>query len=325
MSSPLLSVCLITYNHAAFIKQAIESILMQKTSFEFEIIIADDCSTDGTTEIVKKYAAENPGKIIPLIQEKNIGAAENYVALLQAAKSKYIAYLEGDDYWLNDTKLEQQVMFLENNESYSLCFHQVYDLDNGKKKEIPTGEIPDTTDIKYLLSHSGYIVTLSIVYRNGPHIVDMIRKLIDCPFGDFITYVAAGQKGLLKFIPKYMGVHRKHASGTWSSLKFKEVFKKSLIGYRMLFNQLPAEQGNMLKVRYLLMLETYFLRDEAEFEEEEFKKLLIPEMQVEPYVIAYLKQNCEERKKLHHYISKVPFHILLKSMQYKLLNRLKGK
>ncbi|MFZ1785886.1 MAG: glycosyltransferase [Ferruginibacter sp.] len=322
MNKPLLSVCLITYNHVKYIKQAIEGVLMQKTSFDFEFIIADDCSTDGTTEIVKKYAASNPRLIRTILQESNVGAAINYVNLLEAATGKYIAYFEGDDYWIDNTKIEKQVKFLEANPDYSLCFHNVYILENGKRKKSLQFEIPDTSDINYLLSHPGYITSLSIVYRNSLNIIPMIKELINCPFGDFITYVAVAQTGLIKYFSERMGVYRRHSTGTWSTLGMKKIFENTLVAYRMLYRQLPPIQGEMLKMRYLHTIENYFLQNEFVYDDEEFNKLLIEEMKIEPYVLNFLKQNCEERKKVFHYTSRVPFSILLKSLQEKLYSKI---
>lgn len=322
MNRPLLSVCLITYNHVNYIQQAIEGVLMQKVSFDYELIIADDCSSDGTTEIVKKYAAAHPGLIRAIFQKKNVGAAENYVTLLQAAAAKYVAYLEGDDYWTEVTKLEKQVRFLETSSSYSLCFHDVYSLINGRRKKIKIPEIKDTSDINYLLSHRGYINSLSIVYRNSQHIVDMVKKLINCPFGDFITYVAIAQKGLIKHLPEYMGVYRIHSLGTWSTLGLKKIFENTLIAYKMLFAHLPPEQKDMLKIKYLIALEDYFSQDEFIYTDTELDKLLIAEMNIEPYVLHYLKSASEERKKALYYSNRVSYKILLKSLQYKMVNKL---
>ncbi len=321
MEEPLLSVCLITYNHAKYFKQAIESILMQKTSFNYEIIIADDCSTDGTTEMVRYYAAAYPGKIRPLIHEKNVGPAQNYLQLLKAAKGKYIAYLEADDYWIGNTKLQQQVSFLESHPDYALCFHSVYNLVNGKQKSTPAYNTPDTSDINYLLSHTGYINTLSIVYRNSSHITGLLEKLIDSPYGDFMTYVAAAQTGLIKFIPQKMAVYRVHTAGIWSSLGVKKAFEKTIAGYRMLYAHLPEAQQVMLKIRYLVKLEEYFMQDFFAYTEEEFIAMQIKEMNIEPYMIEYLKLDCEQRRQKYHYISRVPLPLLLASVKQKLINR----
>src|SRR5438445_350989 len=105
--TPLVSACLITYNHARFIRQAIESILMQKVNFPWEFIIADDCSTDGTREIILEYQRRHPSLIRLLLRSSNIGAWRNGQALLSAVEGKYVALLEGDDYWSDEYKLQR--------------------------------------------------------------------------------------------------------------------------------------------------------------------------------------------------------------------------
>src|ERR1700741_4673788 len=125
MNEPLVSVCLITYNHAPYLRQAIESVLAQKTSFSTEFIIADDFSTDGARDIIKEYVSKDPGRIHAILRDRNIGAGPNFIEMLQAAKGKYIAYLEGDDYWTDPNKLQKQIDFLEQHPDFALCFHQV--------------------------------------------------------------------------------------------------------------------------------------------------------------------------------------------------------
>ena len=120
MNNPVLSVCLITYNQALYIRQAVESILLQHSTFEWELIIADDCSRDGTADIVREYSVKYPDRIRLILQDRNVGAARNWSDLMRSAQGKYIAYLEGDDYWTDPGKLEKEVAFLENNADYSL-------------------------------------------------------------------------------------------------------------------------------------------------------------------------------------------------------------
>lgn len=120
MNNPLLSVCLITYNHANYIRDAIEGVLMQKVKFPWELIIADDYSTDGTREIVQEYKKSHNDFIKIILQEKNVGGAQNWIDLITTPKSKYIAYFEGDDYWTDPYKLQKQVDYLENNPDYGL-------------------------------------------------------------------------------------------------------------------------------------------------------------------------------------------------------------
>lgn len=126
-NKPLVSICCITYNHAPFIRKAIEGFLMQKTNFPIEILIHDDCSTDGTTEIVREYAEMYPDVIKPLYETENqypkVGTAGIDMFNYGRAQGKYIAYCEGDDYWTDPLKLQKQVDWMEANPEYSVCFH----------------------------------------------------------------------------------------------------------------------------------------------------------------------------------------------------------
>lgn len=122
MKTPLLSVCIITYNHEKYIRDAIESVLMQKVNFEFDIIIADDNSSDNTRKIILEYKEKYPNRFHLIFQKKNVGAARNWLDLIYFPKSKYIGYLEGDDYWTDQYKLQKQVDFLELNNDYNIIW-----------------------------------------------------------------------------------------------------------------------------------------------------------------------------------------------------------
>ncbi len=109
--TPLVSICLLTYNHQRWIHEAIDSILRQETDFPCELIIAEDCSTDRTREIVLSYAEKYPIRLI--LQEKNKGAMRNLKDLMDAPAGKYVAYIEGDDSWIDPLKLKKQSCLLE--------------------------------------------------------------------------------------------------------------------------------------------------------------------------------------------------------------------
>ncbi|SRR6266446_922637 len=119
------SVCLITYNHGRFITQALASALAQKTNFEFEIVIGEDCSADHTRQILVEYQHRYPNKIRLVLPENNLGANRNCARILQAYRGEYIALLEGDDYWTAPTKLQEQVDFLDSHEECAICSHAV--------------------------------------------------------------------------------------------------------------------------------------------------------------------------------------------------------
>ncbi|MCK9208657.1 MAG: glycosyltransferase, partial [Salinivirgaceae bacterium] len=122
MVAPKVSVLVVTYNQAPFIEQALNSILEQKTSFEFEVVIGDDCSTDGTKEKITQFQKRYPEKIKPLFNEKNIGFLQNWKKSYQRCRGEYLAILEGDDFWTDPLKLQKQVDFLDKNPDYGLVY-----------------------------------------------------------------------------------------------------------------------------------------------------------------------------------------------------------
>ena len=120
MSNPLVSVRMITYNHAPYIRRMIESALSQKTDFPFEVVIGEDCSTDGTREIVFDYAEKYPEIIRLVTSDQNVGMHENSRRAFEACRGQYVAYCDGDDYWLRDDKLKKQADYLEGNPNCGL-------------------------------------------------------------------------------------------------------------------------------------------------------------------------------------------------------------
>ena len=218
--SPLVTVCLITYNHAAFIEQSIQSILNQKTDFYFNVIIADDCSKDGTAEIVKQYANQYPEIITTILQNPNVGAGRNYGQLIAAANGKYIAYLEGDDYWTDNNKLQEQINILEANPNYVSCFTNVLETFsediNDEKNYLQNGCFPKTVIGYNEMIYKNYIQTCSIVFRNNL-VTPFPDWFIQLKVGDWPLHILLSQFGDSFYIHKVMAVHRNHSMGLWSS------------------------------------------------------------------------------------------------------------
>jgi glycosyltransferase involved in cell wall biosynthesis len=219
MSHPLLSVCLITYNHVNYIRQAIDGVLAQKVNFSWELIIADDFSTDGTREIVLEYKNKYSDFIKLILQKKNVGPAQNWMDLITRPQSKYVAYFEGDDYWTDPHKLQKQVDFLEKNPDFAICFHNmqiIYDdephlncTSNINQREITT--IED-------LAWGNYIYTASCIFRK--YFNELPPWHSDCPVGDYPLHLLNAQYGKIKFINEVMGVYRIHAGGIWENKSF---------------------------------------------------------------------------------------------------------
>lgn len=222
---PLLSISCVTYNHAKYIRQALDSFLMQKTNFLFEIIIHDDASTDGTREIIEEYQSRYPELIFPMFQEENqyskgirgIGFRYNY----PRCRGKYIALCEGDDYWTDPSKLQKQVDFLENNIDYAITYHDVKVIDD-EGKTIMESQLPDIykrdSDKQELITGDFWIKTLTICYRNviSKEIPIEYSKVIN---GDTFFVSLIGNYGKGKWMGDVIeqGIYRMHQGGIWSA------------------------------------------------------------------------------------------------------------
>jgi len=163
--NPLVSILMITFNQEKFIAQAIESVLMQRVNFKYEIVIGEDCSTDRTRDIVLEYQEKYSDRIKLLLQGKNAGMHKNFVDTYYACMGKYIALLEGDDYWTDPYKLQKQVDFLEKNPDFAICFHnmQIIYEDEPHLNRISNIKQKEITNIK-TLARGNYVYTASCIF-----------------------------------------------------------------------------------------------------------------------------------------------------------------
>lgn len=180
---PLLSIVTITYNHELYIRKCIEGVLMQQVNFPIEFIIAEDCSTDGTLAVCKGYAEKYPDLIKLITSENNVGAIVNERRAMKAAKGKYIAFCEGDDYWTDPLKLQKQVDFLEENLEYSVTFHRCkhYNVVDGTTKEDQCGFLfqnnEEGVDVTVEMFFDKWITQpLTMVYRTSMFDLDDMIK-----------------------------------------------------------------------------------------------------------------------------------------------------
>lgn len=220
------SICMITYNHEKYLKQAIDSVLMQKTTFDFELVIANDNSPDQTHSIIEEYIQSNPNrsKIKYLHNKVNMGMMPNFANALANCSGKYIAMCEGDDYWTDELKLQKQVDFLEQNKEYAICFHKVNVETNGLiEEDTITLEVPEKTTI-YDLAKGNYIHTCSAVFRNN-----LFEKFPDyfykSPIGDYFIHMLNSRYGDIYCMNDKMAVYRVHDTSYWSSKKQEDRIK----------------------------------------------------------------------------------------------------
>lgn len=219
-SAPMVSVCVQTYQHENYIKECLDGILMQKTTFPFEILLGEDDSSDGTREICRDYAAKYPNKIRLFLHHRdnniNINGKPtgrfNLLYNIYSARGKYIALCEGDDYWTDPLKLERQVEFLENKEDCSFCFHKAYKfIENQEqlKAEFPTGITANVLTASEYLEISS-TATCSLLFKNIP--LKALTALIHS-HGDFLIYCSLLEDGEAGFIDEIMSVYRIHERG----------------------------------------------------------------------------------------------------------------
>ena len=219
INKPVVSIVSATYNHEKYIAEAIDSFLMQETDFPFELLIGEDCSTDGTKAIVKNYAEKYPNIIKPIFWEQNVGAAKNWLTLLGVAKGDYIANCEGDDYWTDKNKLQIQIDEMQKYPDVSLSFHLASTIDNLNN------------ELKPKLQKSNKIYSLKEIITGDFHLVQtntiVIKKekidslnfdlLSESPVGDVWIRVNASMPNGALFMNKIMSTYRIQGQGSWSS------------------------------------------------------------------------------------------------------------
>jgi glycosyltransferase involved in cell wall biosynthesis len=175
---PKVSVLMIAYNVEPYIAQALDSALMQDVDFDYEIVVGEDCSTDGTRAIVQDYARRHPDRIRLLTRERNLGMNRNFVETLRAVRGEFVALLDGDDYWTSPTKLRRQVDFLESNPGFSICFHNAEVIyEDGSLAPHPfhmpnpdrliSHHVPKPVSTLADLAGGNFMQTCSVVFRAG--------------------------------------------------------------------------------------------------------------------------------------------------------------
>lgn len=207
----IVSVCMITYNHQKFISEAIEGVLMQKTTFPIELIIGEDCSTDATRSICIDYQNKYPDIIKLQLPDTNKGMMRNFIENMQAATGRYIALCEGDDYWTDPYKLQKQVEFLEANKDYSIVSHNALKVNYFDGSSLKMNNFESNLDFSFndMLNRLLTIPTASIVFKNTT-IPDWITF---CKVGDWplLSWLLNNGKGY--YFCETMSVYSKHEKG----------------------------------------------------------------------------------------------------------------
>lgn len=242
---PVVSICSATYNHENFISEAIDSFLMQKTDFPFEIIIRDDCSTDKTVEIINQYVKKYPNIIKPIYETENkyVKGQRPMPIMHQKAVGKYIAMCEGDDYWVDPFKIQRQVDFLEAHASYSISYHDA-NVINSTGEVIAKSFNPEMRDFSAdeMLSGDAFILTGTAMFRNVG--LSIYPKIFDTVVnGDMARWHMLGLHGSGKFQKNIdNSCYRIHSGGVWSSIGDRMRLRHTIETLSLMKKNLPENK-----------------------------------------------------------------------------------
>lgn len=252
------SVCCATFNHRAYIGEALESILGQNVPFSFEVLVHDDASTDGTRDIVADYAGRYPGVVIPVLQDRNQYASIPVIVprfLFPLVRGRYVAFCEGDDYWTDDGKLARQHAAMESSAETSLSFHPVDIVERGtvagRAGHLGRADSRVIPFERVLLGGGGYCPTPSLMIRRSV-IDDITSCLQEAPFGDKFIQIIGSHPGGALYLPETMAAHRRGHSGAWSgslgdAARLKRTEELVSAPYAWLRARFPAAVQDLLR------------------------------------------------------------------------------
>ena len=263
--SPLISVMILTYNHAEYVRQAVNGALMQKCSYPFEIVVCDDCSSDKTRDICLELQQKYPDKIRLIFNEKNKGLINNYLDTMRQCKGKYIADCAGDDYWIDSSKLQKQVDILEQQENIVLVYTNWKDLisrtgeilnDSKSRKNNFKTEFLTSKDLFVYLNQKGYSIvninTTCFRKNEALMIFDEYHHLFDkdkYPCEDFQLLFLLLRQGVFYYIDEEMVVYRNNEDSAGRMSDFSKYFV-----YQYMFMNLRME----LSREFGVALDIYF-------------------------------------------------------------------
>lgn len=261
-SDPLVSVCMITYNHAPYIREALDSVLAQQVDFPYEICVGEDDSTDGTRDICREYARRYPDKIRLFLRDRtnparqtfNIPFAHNGEETYKACRGKYIAFVEGDDYWISPTKLARQVAALESNPAATVAAH--YTLRIPQREPWKACLVPDLPmrdlSVEDLLRARFYIHTSSLLLRRRDDIDREIFRRAPCGDVPLLFCQLLHGKGIM--LPQVMSVYRIHGGGVFSGRSTVTQTRQTVELWEAFQPFVPASLRTMHQLGYLRIL-----------------------------------------------------------------------
>ncbi len=252
----LVSVCMITYRHQAFIADAIEGVMMQQLHGRIELLISDDLSPDGTREICKHYQSLYPDRIRLLLPQENLGMIPNFIQCIEKCRGKYIAICEGDDYWTDPLKLQKQVATLESGSALAASAHNVQftDEQSGDSKPIPFAKSPSRIlSLEDVAPRRAYH-TAALMFRRDAYekkAAEWLRK--GYASGDKVLNLALHLAGDIHYSEELMAVYRRHADGASTSPDLDRFMNSDIELYRAIAAEFSGSERT-----YILDCSNYY-------------------------------------------------------------------
>lgn len=257
------SIGCIVYNHEKYLRDALEGFVNQKTSFDYEVVVHDDASTDSSPEIIHEYASKYPDIIKPIFQQENqyskgIQITSTYV--IPAMKGEYFAFCEGDDYWTDENKLQQQVDFLDAHKEYSACIHNVvkHTMWDGTCRKMY--EWDSDCDLTFADTVQGICHISALMYRKS--IRDSMPAYMQKQwgFGDYPLFMYLSTIGKIRYINKPMAVYRCGVEGSYTVRTSSSVEKTLHICDSC--NRLLSEVDRETKGKYSDLIQLQMLKNQ---------------------------------------------------------------
>ncbi|WP_372403803.1 glycosyltransferase family 2 protein [Acinetobacter piscicola] len=251
------SVCVVTYNQESYIAECLESLVTQQTNFKYEIIVGEDCSTDGTRSIIERYVKEYPELVVPLFHEKNVGPVENLKRTYKKARGKYIAHLDGDDAALPQ-KLQRQYDVLQHNSDCSICVHNMKAVDKYSIETERTFQKHEETKYRlldlYLKSPLFVHSSKMFVNKLSEYIDQMDENALDLEF-----HIEQAKQGNIYVLEEVLGVYRQFVGVTYQNNIINEIIPKRVMSVfnNVNMNFFSKKEREILRNRYSYILLKY--------------------------------------------------------------------
>ncbi|MBD8082323.1 glycosyltransferase family 2 protein [Chryseobacterium caseinilyticum] len=273
--TPDICISMLTYNHGKYITDALQGILSQNTAYSYKIVLADDFSTDNTRQLLLEFQKKHPSLIKLILQDKNVGAAGNNSVLHEHIEGKYVAALEGDDYWTEPDKLQKQVDFLEKNQEYSMCFHNVTEKFEDFKTERAFDHLEQREYTSTELVNGWVVPTVSVVYRKFP---DLFIKDDRILFGDISLFLQLSKHGrMFCFVTQRpMAVYRRF-QGSATNKAYNVDYIKRLLRHNEFLNDhfgteiMSTIRKNSFELNFILFYKIFPKRESFVFLKKSFR------------------------------------------------------